>query len=105
MPRSTLVIKSNPITDDYFVSNTELGCGMSGKVQPSLQNWNYIDECFRIGAGMHKQEEWSKVRAQNAAGQQEGPLRNRGALEGERLQAHRQHHRRLRDHEGTIDEL
>jgi len=32
MPRSTLVIKSNPITDDYFVSNTELGCGMSGKV-------------------------------------------------------------------------
>ena len=32
MPRSTLVIKSNPITDDYDISDNELGVGMSGKV-------------------------------------------------------------------------
>ena len=32
MPRSTLVIKSSPITDDYAISDHELGVGMSGKV-------------------------------------------------------------------------
>ena len=70
MPRSTLVIKSNPITDDYFVSNTELGCGMSGKVQPTLENMYFILMNFPElqGVGMHEQEERGEVRAQSTEG-------------------------------------
>ena len=51
---------------------------------------------------MHEQEEWGQVRAEGAAGQPEGAPRDRHALEGLGLQAHRQHHRRLREQAGKV---
>ena len=55
---------------------------------------------FWPGSGVHKQEDRGKVRAEGAEGQPEGAAGDRHALAGQRLQARRQHHRRLREQTG-----